>query len=56
MSEENVSQEFRLKNIDETRKNLVEEINWNELTSEKHRKVYRTLKLYWTLYCTFYNY
>ena len=43
MSEENVSQEFRLKNIDETRKNLVEEINWNELTSEKHRKVYRTL-------------
>ena len=27
MAEENISQEFRLKNIDETRKYLIEEIN-----------------------------
>ena len=30
MSEENVSQEFRLKNINETRKYLIEEIDQNE--------------------------
>ena len=29
MSEENISQEFRLKNIDETRNYLIEEINQN---------------------------
>ena len=29
MAEENVSQEFRLKNIDETRNYLIEEINRN---------------------------
>ena len=33
MSEENVSQEFRLKNIDETRNYFIEEINQNELMS-----------------------
>ena len=27
MAEENISQDFRLKNIDETRKYLIEEIN-----------------------------
>ena len=31
MAEENISQEFRLKNIDETRNSLIEEINRNEL-------------------------
>ena len=31
MSEENISQEFRLKNIDETRNYFIEEINQNEL-------------------------
>ena len=41
MSEENISQEFRLKNIDETRNYLIEEINQNELMSKKHKKVYR---------------
>ena len=29
MSEENISQEFRLKNTDETRNYLIEEINQN---------------------------
>ena len=43
MSEENISQEFRLKNTDETKNNLIEEINWNELMSKKYRKVYRVL-------------
>ena len=35
----NISQEFRLKNIDETRNYLIEEINRNELMSKKHKKV-----------------
>ena len=43
MAEENISQEFRLKNIDETKKYLIEEINRNELMSKKHKKVYTAL-------------
>ena len=43
MVEENISQEFRLKNIDETRNYLIEEINRNELMSKKHKKVCITL-------------
>ena len=43
MSEENLTQEFRLKNIDEIRNYLIEEINQNELMSKKHKNVYRTL-------------
>ena len=43
MSEENISQEFRLKNIDGTIKHLIEEINQNELISKKHTKVCRVL-------------
>ena len=43
MAEENVDQEFRLKNIDETRNYLIEEINRNELMSKKHKKVCTTL-------------
>ena len=39
MSEENISQEFRLKNIDETKNYFIEEINQNELMSKKHKKV-----------------
>ena len=39
MSEENISQEFRLKKIDEARNYFIEEINQNELMSKKHRKV-----------------
>ena len=40
--EENLSQEFSLKNIDETNY-LIEEINRNELMSKKHKKVCKTL-------------
>ena len=43
MSEENISREFRLKNLDETRIYLIEEINRNELMSKKNKKVCATL-------------
>ena len=39
MAEQNISQEFRLKNIGETRKYLIGEINRNELISKKHKKI-----------------
>ena len=39
MSEKNLSQEFRLKNIDETRNYFIKEINQNELMSKKCKKV-----------------
>ena len=35
MAEENISQEFRLKNIDETRNYFLEEIKQTELMSKK---------------------
>ena len=37
MAEGNICQEFRLKNIDETRNYLSEEINRNELMSKKYK-------------------
>ena len=43
MVEENISQEFRLKSIDETRSYLIEEINQNKLMGKKHKKVCTTL-------------
>ena len=43
MVEENISQEFRIKNKDETRNYLIAEINRNELISKKHKKVCTTL-------------
>ena len=43
MSEENINQEFRLKNIDKTRNYLIEEINWNELMNKKQKKFCRVL-------------
>ena len=43
MAEENINQEFRLKIIDETRNYLIEDINWNELMSKKHKKICTTL-------------
>ena len=43
MAEEHISQEFTLKNIDETRNYLIEETNWKELLSKKHKKVCTTL-------------
>ena len=39
MVEENISQEFRLKNIDETKNYFIEEIDINELISNTHEKV-----------------
>ena len=39
MSEESISQEFRLKSIDETRNYLIKGINWNELMRKKHKVV-----------------
>ena len=41
MGEENISQEFRLINIDKTRNCFVEEIQQNELMSKKTKKVVR---------------
>ena len=38
-----MSQEFRLKNTDETRNYFFEEIKQNELMSRKHKKVCTTL-------------
>ena len=43
MAVENISREFRLKNIDETRNYLIKEINRNELMSKKHKKICTTL-------------
>ena len=43
MVEGKISQEFRLKNIDETRNYFLEEIKQNELMSKKPKKVCTTL-------------
>ena len=43
MTEENLSQEFNLKNIDKTKNYFIEEINPNELMGKKHKKVCRVL-------------
>ena len=43
MAEENKCQEFRLKNVDETRNYSTEEINRNELMNKKHKKICTTL-------------
>ena len=39
MSEENISQDFRMKNKDEKGNYLIKEINQNELISKKHKKL-----------------
>ena len=43
MSEESISQEFRLKNIDEVRNYFIEVIKQNELMSKKYKKACRFL-------------
>ena len=43
MFEENISQEFRLKNIRETRNYFLEEIKQNELITKQQKKFYTTL-------------
>ena len=39
MAEENKDQEFRLKNIDETRNHFIQEMKQNKLMSKKSKKV-----------------
>ena len=39
MVQHNISQEIKLKNIDETRNYFIEEIKQNEFMSEKHKNV-----------------
>ena len=43
MFEENMSQEFRLKNIEKIRNYFTEEIRQNELICKKHKKVRMTI-------------
>ena len=43
MVEENINQEFRLKNIDETRNYFLEDLQQNELMSKKCKKFCKTL-------------
>ena len=43
MAEETINQEFRQKNIDETRTSFIEEIKQNELMSKYYKKVCTTL-------------
>ena len=53
ISQKNISQEFRLKNMDETRNHLIEEINRNKLMSKKNKKFCTTLN-YIEHFCFFY--
>ena len=39
----NISQEFRLKEVDEKRNYFIEEVKQNKLISKKHKKIFRTL-------------
>ena len=43
MAVENISQEFRLKNIDERKNYLIEQINQKEMMSKMHKKICATL-------------
>ena len=43
MSGQNINQEIRMKNIDETRNYFIKEINQNELISKNHKKVREVL-------------
>ena len=45
MSEEKISQEFKPKNVDETKNYLIKVINQNELMIKNHKKVYMILNL-----------
>ena len=54
---ENISQEFRLKNIDETTNYFLEEIGQIELMSKKHKKVFWALNdVKNLLFFSFYSY
>ena len=43
MKEENISQQFRLKNIEEIKIYFIREIDQNELITKKHKKLCKTL-------------
>ena len=43
MVEESISQEFRLKTIEETKNNFVEETDQNELVNKNHKQVCTTI-------------
>ena len=43
MTEENISQEFRFTNIDETMNYLLEELKKKKLINRKHKKVCTTI-------------
>ena len=43
MTEENISQEFRLKEIDKARNYFIEEIKQNELINKRHKKVHKII-------------
>ena len=49
MVRKNISQEFRLKNIDKGKNHFIKNINQNNLTSKKYSKICTALKLYWKL-------
>ena len=52
-----MSQEFRLKNIDETKNYFLEEIKQNELISGEYKKVCTTVNYIEHYFCfSFYNY
>ena len=43
MSEENISQKLRFKNIDESKYYFIKEIDQDELMSKKHKNIFTTL-------------
>ena len=43
MTKENISQEFRVKNIDETKNHFTEKMNKNDLMSKNHKEASKTL-------------
>ena len=53
MAEEDISQKFRLKNIEETRNYFIKEIHQNELMSKTHKKVCTTLNYIKRMYFNF---
>ena len=56
MTEQNISEELRLKTTDETRNCLIKHINQNELISKKTHTSLHNFKLYWTFsYYSFCN-
>ena len=44
MTKENISQELRVKNIDETKNQFTEKMNKNDLMSKNHKEASKTLR------------